>query len=127
MKLTHSCCGVLSSAMLLTATFVQSNEPFKQMALLELDSANKSIAELCTEYPVGNFIISVSKPATLVELNVHRHVGDDVVYPLKENIQDALSRQFSVDVAGEYCVMLMNQQAAPHSYHVDVVVIEFNL
>lgn len=122
MKSKISLLTVAMSCLLMGKAMALDPRPFKVADVLSLSTTKGNMNEFCTEFPIGDYIVSISRPLTTVEFNVHRHLDNKIIYPLRENVNDALSRRFTVEQAGEYCLMLINQKAAPQDYHVEVIV-----
>lgn len=112
------------TAAVLTAYALQ---PSQQSFFFKLTEVDGNMNEVCLPMTAGYYLIATTDPLVEIELNVHRHIGNDVVYPIRENIRSAISRPFSINSHGEYCVMVMNRQHAPRDHDINVVVMQSDL
>ena len=68
-------------------------------------------AEECVKLTVGGTVGYEFESSERVDFNIHYHVGNDVVYPVKGDQVRRVADRFSAPSAEEYCLMWTNRTA----------------
>jgi len=76
--------------------------------------------EICGPLSVADTVEWTLKSDTPLDINIHYHLGEDVVYPLKESGATDLQHVLSVEVAQTYCWMLTNSHDKPAVIQLDL-------
>lgn len=96
------------------------NKFFKRL-VMQMQSANTYMQEVCFDLLPGNYKISSSKPDIDVEFNVHQHKNNEVIYQVREITDQPLVKKFAITEFDHYCVMVTNQTSATTSFDLDIV------
>lgn len=112
--------GLLAAALTLGqgASMAQSKEaPAKKEAtrVQKTERLNvDGVAEYCTKLEAGQTVRYRFEADGAVDFNVHIHVGDQVVYPVKQDSVTAIEFvDFKPERGGDWCWMWTNRAAQP--------------